>query len=70
MKKHEYKRFERVYDQTGWMATHYIFVDRETGVQYLSVAVGQGAGLTPLLGPDGKPLLYQQEPKETEEEAE
>ncbi len=56
--KNEEKRFERVYEQSGWTAYHYIWVDRETGVQYLVINSGQGAGVTPLLGADGKPLLY------------
>ncbi len=66
MKKKEQKRFERVYDQSGWTANHQVWVDRETGVQYLAVAIGQGAGVTPLLDADGKPLLYQA--PETEKE--
>ncbi len=52
------KRFVRVYKQTGWSSYHYIWVDRETRVQYLVSVSGQGCGLTPLIGPDGKPLLY------------
>ncbi len=35
-----------------------ILVDKETGVQYLFVMDGYAGGLTPLLGADGKPLLY------------
>ncbi|MCR4780111.1 MAG: DUF6440 family protein [Ruminiclostridium sp.] len=35
-----------------------ILVDRETGVAYLTWKSGYGAGLTPLLGPDGKPIIY------------
>ena len=36
-----------------------IWVDTETGVQYLyHQRGGDSAGLTVLLGPDGKPLLY------------
>ncbi len=65
MKKNEENRFERVYSQSGWTAYQYIYVDRETGVQYLVITSGQGAGVTPLIGADGKPLLYQ---KETNEE--
>ncbi len=57
-KEKEEKRFERVYEQSGWTAYQYIWVDRETGVQYLVINSGQGAGVTPLLGPDGKPLIY------------
>ena len=34
-----------------------VLVDRETGVQYLFVKSGYGAGLTPLLDRDGKPMV-------------
>ena len=33
-----------------------ILLDKETGVQYLFIKSGYGAGLTPLLDRDGKPL--------------
>ena len=35
-----------------------ILVDNETGVMYLFVKNGYGAGLTVMLDEDGKPLLY------------
>lgn len=35
-----------------------IIVDLATGVQYLFAATGNSGGLTPLLDPEGKPLLY------------
>lgn len=38
-----------------------IFVDTETGVQYLVYAVGYKGGVTVLLDSNGKPLLYTQE---------
>ncbi len=60
MKNKEAKRFARVYDQSGWTATQQVWVDHETGVQYLVINSGQGAGVTPLLDADGKPLLYKQ----------
>ncbi len=66
MKSNDDKRFFRVYDQSAWTATQYIWVDRETGVQYLVITSGQGAGVTPLIGADGKPLLYVEE-DETDE---
>ena len=34
-----------------------VFVDRETGVQYLFLHTGYAGGLTPLLDAEGKPLL-------------
>ena len=33
-----------------------ILLDTVTGMQYLFVSSGERAGLTPLLGPDGRPL--------------
>jgi len=34
-----------------------IIVDKATGVNYLFVLEGYGAGLTPLLDADGKPIV-------------
>lgn len=34
-----------------------ILADRKTGVSYLYVKSGYGAGITPLIGPDGKPMI-------------
>lgn len=34
-----------------------VWVDQETGVNYLVVNSGQGCGVTPLLGRDGKPVI-------------
>ena len=39
-----------------------IYVDRETGVNYLYLQVGYGGGLTPLLDADGKPVVTGQAP--------
>lgn len=50
------KRFVEIYKQ-GAMTQYSIVMDVVTGVQYLYVAAGYGAGLTPLLGPDGKPVI-------------
>jgi len=36
-----------------------IFVDKTTGVQYVSNRTAAGQGLTILTDQDGKPLLYQ-----------
>ncbi len=49
-------RFERVYIQ-GFTNNMEIWVDRETGVQYLYRTAGSCGGLCPLLDRDGKPLL-------------
>jgi hypothetical protein len=34
-----------------------IWVDTETGVHYVFHRNGTAAGFTPLLGPDGKPVI-------------
>lgn len=49
-------RFVRVYKQ-GTLAVMEIWVDRATGVNYLYHEDGYSGGLTPLLGPDGKPVV-------------
>ena len=51
----ENKRFERIYQQG--MGTMEIWVDKETGVNYLYHNGGYGGGLTVLLGKDGKPVV-------------
>ena len=50
------KRFEQVYTQ-GVLQTVQIWVDRETGVNYLFVSSGESGGLTPLLGRAGRPVI-------------
>lgn len=50
------ERFEKVYTQ-GIVNAMEIWVDRETGVQYLWHASGNAGGLTPLLDKDGKPVV-------------
>ena len=53
------KRFERIYKQGGLGGCE-IFVDTETGVQYLFCQSGYAGGLTTLLDAEGKPLLYKE----------
>ena len=49
-------RFEKVYSQ--WtMNVMEIWVDRETGVNYIFHASGYAGGMTPLLDRDGKPVI-------------
>ena len=55
-KKEKNNRFEKVYTQ-GQMEVMEIWVDKQTGVNYLYHTAGYGAGLTPLLGRDGKPVI-------------
>ena len=49
-------RFEKVYAQ-GTLTVTQIWVDRETGVNYLYVQDGYGGGLTPLLDAKGNPIV-------------
>ena len=49
-------RFEKVYSQ-GALNTMEIWVDKETGVNYLFHASGYAGGMTPLLDWDGKPVV-------------
>ena len=51
------KRFETVYQESTMLTEKTIFVDKETGVNYLYIANGTGGGLTPLLESDGKPVV-------------
>ena len=55
MKKND-DRFICVYKQRHFNYIE-IFVDKETGVNYLMVRSGYGAGLTPLIDADGKPIV-------------
>ena len=49
-------RFERIYRQ-GTLRVVEIWVDRQTGVNYLFRVDGYAGGLTPLLDENGKPLV-------------
>ena len=49
-------RFEKVYSQ-GTLNVTEIWVDKETGVNYLYHFAGYSGGLTPLLDKDGKPVI-------------
>lgn len=50
------KRFIQTYVQ-GTLDVTEIFVDRETGVNYIFRASGNAGGLTPLLNRDGTPVV-------------
>ena len=49
-------RFEKTYSQGALNITQ-IWVDKETGVNYLWHNEGQAGGLTPLLDREGKPVI-------------
>ena len=52
-------RFIKVYSQNGGFSGNAmaIYVDKETGVNYLFSASGYAGGLTPLLNRDGTPVI-------------
>lgn len=50
------ERFEKTYSQETMNVTE-IWVDKETGVNYIYHAAGYAGGLTPLLDRDGKPVI-------------
>lgn len=52
----ENERFERVYSQGAVNVTE-IWVDKETGVNYMYHASGYAGGLTVLLDEEGKPVI-------------
>lgn len=52
-------RFKRVYQQ-GMLDVMEIWVDTETGVNYLFHRNGNAAGFTPLLDREGKPVVTPQ----------
>jgi hypothetical protein len=51
------KRFEKVYSDTTIGTATEIWVDKETGVNYLFHRAGYSGGLTPLLDKDGKVVV-------------
>ena len=50
------KHFEKIFTQ-GTFDVVEIWVDTETGVNYLFHRCGNAGGLTPLLDKDGKPVI-------------
>lgn len=52
-------RFEVIYKEvhSAGLEKRIIYVDRETGVNYLYVQIGYGGGMTPLLDAGGKPVV-------------
>ena len=54
MNKNE--RFEKIYSH-GAVNIMEIWIDKETGVNYVFHASGYSGGMTPLLVKDGKPII-------------
>ncbi len=52
----EEKRFVKIWSD-GAFGSNEIWVDRQTGVNYLFHASGYAGGLTPLLNRDGTPVV-------------
>lgn len=50
------ERFEKVYSQ-GTVNVMEIWVDKETGVNYMFHASGYSGGMTPLLDREGRPII-------------
>ena len=46
-----------VLEESNFGGSKKIYMDPLTGIKYLSVTEGYAGGLTPLLGPDGKPAF-------------
>ena len=51
-------RFAAVWEESTMLRGIRVLVDTQTGVHYLSLELPSGGGgVTPLLGPDGKPVI-------------
>lgn len=59
----EKDRFEKIYKKKCSMGLEkkIVYVDQETGVNYLFIQIGYAGGLTPLLDADGKPVITKKE---------
>lgn len=52
------QRFDVIYNQSTLSnGTTAIYVNRETGVHYLTITSGMGSGVIPLLDSEGKPII-------------
>ena len=52
------ERFVKTYTQGGFLSNLLeVWVDRQTGVNYLYCATGQAAGLSVMLDRDGRPVV-------------
>ena len=62
MAKKKDARFTKVLEEGCLLGGSEIWVDTQTGVQYLLHYNGNAAGLTVLVDSEGKPLLYRRTP--------
>lgn len=57
MSMSESERFKKVYSQGIYTAMQEVWVDTETGVNYLFCISDNAGGLTPLIDKDGRPVV-------------
>lgn len=58
MKADKNERFVRILlEGSAFGEVRMLYVDKKTGVTYLFIKSGYGAGLTPLLDSEGKPVI-------------
>jgi len=57
------KRFVKV-DSEGTLSVSEVWVDRETGVNYLFHSSGSAGGITPLIKADGTPVVTPLKPED------
>ena len=62
MAKKETGRFVKVLEESGIITSSEVWVDTQTGVQYLYHASGNSGGLTVLVDAEGMPLLHRRTP--------
>ena len=51
-------RFIKVLEEGGFLGSSEVWVDTQTGVQYLYHAVANSGGMCMLVDAEGRPLLY------------
>ena len=61
MKKRFLKKYTQVNKFDPFNVHKYIFVDKETGVNYLYMGTDNGGGITPLLDKAGKPVITRED---------
>ena len=62
MAKKKDARFTKVLEEGCLLGGSEIWVDTQTGVQYLYHSSGYSGGMTVLVDAEGKPLLYRKSP--------
>ena len=62
MAKKKDARFTKVLEEGCLLGGSEVWVDAQTGVQYLYHCAGNSGGMTLLVDAEGKPLLYRKTP--------